>query len=93
MSQMRDAFNRAKHEAVKGMKSKELCVYISQEDIFNARVEYGETDYWKFIADKFKLAHGVFVTDREKLILYTTLSDTTMKISGHIGYSLSDRKE
>ncbi len=85
------AFDDAKHEAVKYMKNKEVFILVSLKDIRRAMITYEKMDHWKYIEDEFFKKHAVRVLDRERLVLYQTVDDETMKISGHIGYSLSDR--
>lgn len=92
MSDQRNAFHPSKHRAVKDLKHKELVIYVSTDDIFEARAKYGQAEHWKYIEDQFMEKHGVRIIDRDKLVLYTTVVDDVLKITGHIGYSLSERK-
>jgi hypothetical protein len=91
MGQDKNAFSREKHRAVKDMKHKALEIFISIDDIFQARAAYPEqSDYWRYVRDQFLKKHNVLVLDTEKLVMYTTVDDNTMKIVGHKGYSLSE---
>jgi len=90
MSSLRNAFSREKHQAVKGMSHKEKSIYISTDEIFEARASYGDNDHWKYVREKFKEKHGVAVIDTEKLVMYSTLDPNILKISGHIGYSITE---
>lgn len=88
-----DAFNKKKHDETKDMQHKSLSIYISQDQIFDEKPNYGKNDYRKFVSDQFMKEHSVEVLNFEKLVFYATVSDTIMRITGHIGYSLSDRRE
>lgn len=92
MGELRNAFDKKKHDAVKELKHKEKSIYVSTDDIFEAKPKYGNDDHWGYIRDQFREKHGVEITDTEKLVLYTTLLDNTMKISGHVGFSLGEPK-
>lgn len=88
-----DAFNKKKHDETKDMQHKSLSIFISQDQIFHEKINYGKNEYRKFVSDLFMKEHSVEVLNFDKLVFYSTVSDTIMRITGHIGYSLSDRRE
>lgn len=90
MSDERRAFDRKKHEAVKFLQHKAVEIYISTQEIHDANVDYKPGMHWRYVADKFREKHGVEILDTEKLVLYTTVDDFTMKIVGHKGYSVTE---
>jgi hypothetical protein len=92
VSNLKNAFSDAKHKAVSEMKHKALEIFVSQSDIFEAAAKYDKHDHWAYIRDQFRAKHGVEILDTEKLVLYTTVDDNTMKIVGHKGFSLSEPK-
>jgi hypothetical protein len=87
------AFDRRKHDAVKHLNHLAKEIFVSTDDIFNVRHKYGAKDHWKYIKNMFWEKHRVRVLDVEKLVLYTTLLDNTMKIVGHKGISISEPVE
>ena len=93
MSEQRRAFDRKKHELTKGMAHLAKEIYISTDDIFENKPKYADHDHWGYVRDQFREKHGVEVTDTEKLVLYTTVLDNTMKIVGHMDYSITRPKE
>lgn len=93
MSSEKNAFSVRKHRDVRNMAHKAIEIYISTQEIFDANVSYKKGMHWNYVKDKFWAKHRVKVLDVEKLVLYTTVDDNTMKIVGHTGYSLTDRQE
>jgi len=93
MRPIKNAYNRARLEAVKHLQHKAKSVYISAEDIFENKPNYTDGNHWGYVRDKFRKEHGVEVLDTEKLIFHFTLDDNIMRCEGHIGYSLSEPKE
>jgi len=98
MSQLTDrntlrAFNPKKHDEVKALEHKKKSIFVSTDDIFRETANYGPNQHWKYVKDQFYIKHRVRVLDTEKLVLYRTVLDNTIEISGHTGYSISEPVE